>query len=96
MSWKLRECSENSVWLSSSIFYFRLQVIYKSYRQVLTSIISFLLLLKQGILDKFRLAYISQNIHKEVQYFNWFVLDRRNGNSDDLEPQNVDVTTLAA
>jgi len=24
------KCSENSVWLSSSIFYFRLQVIYKS------------------------------------------------------------------
>jgi hypothetical protein len=29
--------SENTVWLSSSIFYFKLQVIYKSYRQVLTS-----------------------------------------------------------
>jgi len=27
---KLSFCSENSVWLSSSIFFFRLQVIYKS------------------------------------------------------------------
>ncbi len=59
-------CSENSVWLSSSIFYFKLQVI-KSYRQVLTSITSSLLLLKQGILDKFRLLTNIQ--HKEVQYF---------------------------
>jgi len=76
--------------------YLFFQGIYKSYGQVLTLIISSLLLLKQGILDKFRLDYISQNIHKEVQYFNWFILDRRNGNSDDLETQIVDVTMLAA
>ncbi len=75
---------------------FVLQDIYKSYRQVLTLIGRSLLLLKQGILDKLRHAYISQNIYKEVQYFNWFILDRRNGNSDDLETQSVDVTTLAA
>ena len=92
---QLKQCSENYVWLSSSIFYFRLQVIYKSYRQVLTLILSSLLLLKQGILDKFRLAYISQNIHKEVQHFYWFILDRRNRNSDDLETQSVDVKMLA-
>ncbi len=72
-------------------FVFRLQVICKSYRQVLTLILSSLLLLKQGSLDKFRLASISQNIHKEVQHFNWFILDKRNGNSDDLETQRVDV-----
>jgi hypothetical protein len=50
----------------------------------------------QGSQDKFRLAYIPQNIHKEVQHFNWFILDRRNGTSDDLETQSVDVKTLAA
>jgi hypothetical protein len=83
-------CSENSVWLGSSIFYFRLQVIYKSYRQVLTSIISSLLLLKQGSLDKYRLAYILQNIHKGIQHFNWLILDKRNRISDDLEPQSAD------
>ncbi len=39
---------------------FILQDIYKSYRQVLTSTQSSLLLLKQGCLDKFRLAYSPQ------------------------------------
>ncbi len=29
--------------------------------------------------------------HKGIQYFNWFVLDRRNGNSNDLETQSVNV-----
>ncbi len=57
----------------------------------MTSILSSLPLLKQGIIGKFRLAYVSQYIHKEVQHFNWFILDRRNGNSDDLETQNIDV-----
>jgi hypothetical protein len=55
-----------------------------------------MLFLKQGILGKFRLVTSHKNIHKEEQYFNWFVLDRRNGNSYDLEPQGIDVTTLAA
>jgi hypothetical protein len=44
--------------LSNSLFI--LQDIYKLYRQVLTSIQSSLLLLKQGRLDKFRLAYSPQ------------------------------------
>jgi hypothetical protein len=89
-------CSENSVWLGSPVFYFKLQVIYKSYKQVLTLIASSLLLLKQGILDKFRLVTSHKIQHKEVQCFNWFVLGRRNGNSADLEPQSINVTTLVA
>ncbi len=33
----------------------------------------------------------TENTDKEIQHFNWFILDRRNGNSDDLETQSVDV-----
>ncbi len=33
----------------------------------------------------------SENTQKEIQHFNWFILDQRNGNSDDLETQSVDV-----
>jgi hypothetical protein len=32
----------------------------------------------------------TENTHKEIQHFYWFNLDRRNGNSDDLETQSVD------
>jgi hypothetical protein len=49
-------CSENSVWLGFLKMYFKLQFIYKSYRQVLTSSNNSQLLLKLEILDKFRLA----------------------------------------
>ncbi len=80
----------------SSIIYIRLQVIYKSYRQVLTLIANSQLLLKQLILDKLRLVAFYKIQHKEIQHFNWLVLDRRNGNSLDLEPQSVNITTLAA
>ena len=45
------------------------QVIYKSYRQVLTSSQISRLLLKPGFLDKFRLAYNSnQYIHDYTRY----------------------------
>jgi hypothetical protein len=48
--------SKKSVWQSSNdLFIF--QVIYMSYRQVMTSSQSSRLLLKPGRLDKFRLAY---------------------------------------
>jgi hypothetical protein len=33
----------------------------------------------------------TENTHKEIQHFNWFFLDRRNWNSDDLETQSVNV-----
>ncbi len=60
--------------------------------KVLTPTQSSLLLLKQGHLDKFRLAYNPQKYtHKEIQHFNWFILDRRNRNSDDLETQSINV-----
>jgi hypothetical protein len=32
----------------------------------------------------------TENTHKEIQHFYWFNLDRRNGNSDDLETPSVD------
>ncbi len=42
--------------------YFRLQVIYKSYRQVQTLIANSQLLLKLEILDKLRLVTLHKNI----------------------------------
>ncbi len=36
----------------------------------------------------------TENTDKEIQHFNWFILDRRNGNSDDLETQSVNVKRL--
>ncbi len=66
----------NKSWVWQSLFL--LQDIYKSYRQVLTSTQSSLLLLKQGHLGKFRTCLQSTKYtHKEI-HFNWFVLDRRN------------------
>ncbi len=55
---------------------------------------SSLLLLKQGILDKFRVV-TSHTIYTKKYNNNWFILDRRNRNSADLEPQSIDVTMLA-
>jgi hypothetical protein len=80
----------------SSIFYFRLQYIYKSYRQVLTMITNLQLLLKLEILDKLRLVTSYKNTTQRKYKFNWFNPDRRNGNSLNLEPQRVDITMLAA
>ncbi len=51
-----RYCSENSVWLDLQYLYFRLQVIHKSYRQVLAPVNSSQLLLKLEIRDKLRLV----------------------------------------
>jgi hypothetical protein len=58
-------CSENSVWLGSFKMHFKLQVIYKSCRQILTSSNNSQLLLKLEILDKFRLATNQRNKDKE-------------------------------
>jgi len=80
--------SKKWVLAASSNSLFILQDIYKSYRQVLTKIVNALLLLKQGILDKLRLAYIYRLQHKRVQYFNWFILEKRNGNCNELETQS--------
>ncbi len=79
-----------------SIFYFRLQDIYKSYRQVLNEIRNFQLLLKREILDKLRLVTSYKMQYKENTTFNWLNPDRRNGNSLYLEPQSIDVAPLAA
>ena len=57
-------CSENSVWLELQILYFRLQVIHKSYRQVLTPVNNSQLLLKLEILDKLRLV-----TQRKLQHF---------------------------
>jgi hypothetical protein len=78
------------------IFYFWLQDIYKSYRQILNEILNFQLLLKREILDKLRLVTSYKMQYKENTTFDWLNPDRRNGNSLDLEPQSVDIATLAA
>ena len=53
------------IYFLSSLF----QVIYKSYRQVLTSSQMSRLLLKPGFLDKFRLAYnVKQHIQDHTRY----------------------------
>jgi hypothetical protein len=72
--------------------YFRLQVTYKSYRQVLTPVDNSQLLLKLEILDKLTLEYNT----KETQHLTGSNLCGRNWSSLDLEPQSVSVTMLAA
>ncbi len=59
-------CSENSVWLDLQILYFRVYVIDKSYKQVLTPVNNSELLLKLEILDRFRLVTFHQIQHKET------------------------------
>ncbi len=59
-------CRENSVWHDIQILYFRLYVIDKSYRQVLTPANNSQLLLKLEILDKFRLVTFHKIQHKET------------------------------
>jgi len=65
---------------------FKLGIIYMPYRQVLTTINNFQLLLKLPILDKFRLAKFHKVQHKETKVsktgINQF---RRNESSHDLE-----------
>jgi len=63
---QIYRCSENSVWPDLQILYFRLQIIDKSYRQVLTPVNNSQLLLKPEILDKFRLVTFHKIQHKET------------------------------
>jgi hypothetical protein len=75
--------------------YFRLYVIDKSYRQVLTIINNSQLLLNLEILDKFRLV----TFHKNTTQRNHKIITgsyqlRRNGNSHDLEPQTINTMML--
>jgi hypothetical protein len=58
--------SEKSVWLLLQILYFKLQVIDKSYRQVLTPVNNSQLLLKLEIPDKLRLVTFLKTQHKET------------------------------
>jgi hypothetical protein len=61
--------SKKSVWQGFSNDLFSFQVIYKSYRQVLTSSQISRLLLKPGSLDKSRLVYnLIQHIHDYTRY----------------------------
>jgi len=84
LSFSCRQYSKKSVWqgFSNDLFSFKLfQVIYKSYRQVLTSSQISRLLLKPGCLDKFRLAY-NLTVHSSLGEM---------GIPDDLETTSVDV-----
>ncbi len=79
------------------MLYFRLYVIDKSYRQVLTPVNNSKLILKLEILDKFRLVIF----HKNTAQRNYNIITgsyqlRRNGSSHDLKPQSVDIMMLAA
>jgi hypothetical protein len=76
--------------------YFRLQVTYKSYRQVLTPVNNSQLLLKLEILDKLRLVTFYKNtIQRKHDVLTGSISFRRNGSSHDLEPQSINITTLA-
>jgi hypothetical protein len=81
----------------SSILYFRLYVIDKSYGQVLTPVNNSQLLLKLEIIDKFRLVAFHKNT---IQRNNNFITGpyqlRRNRSSHDLEPQSVNIMPLVA
>jgi hypothetical protein len=68
----------------------------KSYRQVLTLINNFQLLLKLEILDKFRLLQTNDSNTKETATFSSLHRYRRNGSSHDLETLSVDLMTLTA
>jgi hypothetical protein len=75
------------------VLYFRLYVIDKSYRQVLTPVNNSQLLLKLEILDKFRLVTFHTN--KTQRNYNIITGScklRRNGSSHDLEPQSINIT----
>ncbi len=87
--------SKITVWLILQIV-FQLQVTYKLYRQVLTPVNNSQLLLKLEILDKLRLVTFHKNTtQRKHNILTGSILFRRNGSSNDLEPQSVDVTMLA-
>ncbi len=76
--------------------YFKLQVIYKSYRQELTSSNNSQLLLKLEILTSSNLLQSNGTKTKETATFSSLLRYARNGSFDDLEPLHVGATTLAA
>jgi hypothetical protein len=87
--------------LGFSILYCTIfNVIDKSYRQVLTLINNFQLLLKLEILDKFRLLVLlqtnSSKTKETVATFSSLLWYRRNRSFHDLEPLSVDAMVLAA
>ncbi len=60
-------CNENYIWLDLQYCISGFQVTYKSYRQVLTPITNFQLLLKLEILDKLRLVTFHKNTTQRKQ-----------------------------
>jgi hypothetical protein len=68
----------------SSILYFRLYVIGKSYRQVLIPVNNSQLLLKLEILEKFKLSQDTTEINCSIITSSYQL--RRNASSHDLEP----------
>jgi hypothetical protein len=55
------KCNENSGWLDLQRLYFKLQVMYKWYRQVLTHVTNSQLHLNLEILDKLRQVAFHKN-----------------------------------
>jgi hypothetical protein len=80
----------------SILYYTAFNVDDQSYRQVLTLINNFQLLLKLEILDKFRLLQTNNSNTKETATFSSLHQYRRNGSSHDLETLSIDLMTLAA
>ncbi len=80
---------------SSSDIEFQLQVIYKSYRHVLTPVNNSQLLLKLEILDKLRLVtFHTTATQRKCTVLTGSYQFRRNESSDDLDLQSVEVKTL--
>jgi hypothetical protein len=77
------------------LFFTTFNVIDKSYRKVLTPVNNSQLLLKLEILNKF--IYKPQNTtQRKLATLSGPYKFQRNGSSHDLEPQSVDIMTLAA
>ncbi len=60
--------------LDLQILNFKLQVMHKSYRQVLTPVNNAQLLLKLEILDNSDLFHFTKYNTKKLQHYNWFIL----------------------
>ncbi len=75
---------------------FQLQVIDKSYRQVLTPVNASQLLLKQEIIDKFRLVtFHTMATQRKCNVITGSYQFRRNESSLDLDSQSIKMKTLA-
>jgi hypothetical protein len=81
----------------SSNIVFQLQVIYKSYRQVLTPVNYSQLLLKLEILDKFRLVtFHTMATQRKCNVITGSYQLRRNESSFDLDSQSIEMKMLIA